>query len=70
MASLLLTASLAPIASNFNFITLGDWGGATIDSYDGQFNPNVTVHAVAAQMARTAKVSKCTWNKQGKRVLT
>jgi hypothetical protein len=55
MLRLLSATSLA--AASCNFITLGDWGGGTIDSYDHEFNPNVTVWSVAAQMAKTAKTS-------------
>jgi len=55
MLRLLSATSLA--AASYNFITLGDWGGGTIDSYDHEFNPNVTVWSVAAQMAKTAKTS-------------
>ena len=36
----------ASAEASYTFLAIGDWGGGTITSYDGQFNPNVTVHAV------------------------
>jgi hypothetical protein len=55
MLTCLAACAAATFGAGTSFFTLGDWGGATITSYDHEFNPNTTVHDVARQMATTAK---------------